>query len=169
MINDLSIMELSRHEIEENICRENIFNKIRSGRNAGLNDDSLKEFCSKIYFYKVDSENIDDYKNLTSNLESLCNNLNISNNYLFYLSPPPIIYPTIIKNIALSNLHKEKKGNWRRLIIEKPYGEDLQSAMEIEKIVKNYYKEDQSYRLDHTLGKETVQNVLVFRFANENF
>ena len=54
MINDFAIMALSRHEIEENIFRENIFNKIKSGRNAGLNDDSLKEFCSQIYFYKVD-------------------------------------------------------------------------------------------------------------------
>ncbi len=100
-------------------------------------------------------------------LADLLGNMKISN-CLFYLATPPDEYPEIIKQIGKAGLAHSPNG-WRRIVIEKPYGRDLQSALELEKIVHQVFDEPQIYRIDHYLGKETVQNILVFRFANGIF
>jgi glucose-6-phosphate 1-dehydrogenase len=98
----------------------------------------------------------------------LGNELSIPENYIFYLSTPPNLYQTIPENLATSGLNDSSKG-FKRLIIEKPFGIDLKSAKELNKNLLNYFKEDQLYRIDHYLGKETVQNILVTRFSNGIF
>ncbi len=89
-------------------------------------------------------------------------------NVLFYLATPPESYIPILQRIGKFGLSKEG-GGWKRIIIEKPYGVDLKSAEELEKTVHTVFRESQVYRIDHYLGKETVQNILVFRFANGIF
>ena len=89
-------------------------------------------------------------------------------NVIFYLSVPPSLYPVIPKHLASVGLHEETNG-WRRLIIEKPFGYDLSSAQALNRSLLENYKENQIYRIDHYLGKETVQNLLVTRFSNSIF
>jgi len=89
-------------------------------------------------------------------------------NVLFYLSTPPDAYPVIIENLGQHDLQKERAG-WTRIVVEKPYGHDLNSAMELDETIHRVFLEEQIYRIDHYLGKDTVQNILVLRFANAIF
>jgi glucose-6-phosphate 1-dehydrogenase len=88
---------------------------------------------------------------------------------LFYLSVPPSIFPVIIEQLGSSGLSDEDEGRWRRVVIEKPFGHDLASGRELADVVHGSFDEQQVFRIDHYLGKETVQNILVFRFANGIF
>ena len=88
---------------------------------------------------------------------------------LYYLAVAPDLYPAIVTNLGQHGMNREEGGAWRRLIIEKPFGRDLASARELNRTVREYFTESQVYRIDHYLGKETVQNILVFRFANTLF
>src|SRR6266699_1797795 len=89
-------------------------------------------------------------------------------NPILYLSTPPSQYPDIIQRLGAMGLNRNRKG-WTRIIIEKPFGHDLASAHELNRQVARVFKEEQVYRIDHYLGKETVQNILVFRLANGIF
>ncbi|NTV91374.1 MAG: glucose-6-phosphate dehydrogenase, partial [Clostridiales bacterium] len=100
-------------------------------------------------------------------LASYLNEIKVKN-VLFYLATPPESYPEIIHRLGTQGLAQEN-SYWRRIIIEKPYGRDLHSADELETLVHTVFNESQIYRIDHYLGKETVQNILVFRFANGIF
>ncbi|MEX2161685.1 MAG: glucose-6-phosphate dehydrogenase [Anaerolineales bacterium] len=100
-------------------------------------------------------------------LEQLLQKLK-ADNRLFYLATPPSAYLTIIEHLGRAKLASCPQG-WTRIVVEKPYGRDLQSAKELEQAIHGVFQEDQIYRIDHYLGKETVQNILVFRFANGIF
>jgi glucose-6-phosphate 1-dehydrogenase len=125
-------------------------------------------FLKKIYYQDVDAQDAGSYKNLTDKLSGLKKTLNIGGNTIFYLSIPPSLYGIIPQNLAKNNLHDQNDG-WKRVIIEKPFGYDLQSAIELNAILQKDWLEEQLYRIDHYLGKETVQNVLVTRFTNGIF
>lgn len=129
-------------------------------------DTDIASFCEKLHYLSIETDKEEDYAKLKDRLESLDKEKNIAGNYIFYLSTPPKLYPVIPKLLAKQGLNKEKNGKFRRIIIEKPFGVDLQSAIALNKSLKEDYKEDQIYRIDHYLGKETVQNVFVTRFAN---
>ena len=88
---------------------------------------------------------------------------------LFYLAIPPTVYATVIEHLGASGLADAPQRGWRRIIVEKPFGTDLDSARALNRLAHEHFDEDQVYRIDHYLGKETVQNLLVFRFANGMF
>src|SRR5207302_7290743 len=88
---------------------------------------------------------------------------------LYYLAVAPQLYPPIVQRLGEAGMNREDGANWRRLVIEKPFGQDLASARALHQLVHAHFREDQVYRIDHYLGKETVQNLLVFRFANTLF
>jgi glucose-6-phosphate 1-dehydrogenase len=90
-------------------------------------------------------------------------------NYLYYLATPPTVFATVAHQIGAAGLAAEGEGRWRRLIVEKPFGEDLESARALNAALRRDLAESQIYRIDHYLGKETVQNILIFRFANGIF
>ncbi|MDA0712627.1 MAG: glucose-6-phosphate dehydrogenase, partial [bacterium] len=102
-------------------------------------------------------------------LDKTADDLKIPQNYLFYLATPPTFFGKIIEMIGGAGLNAEEDKTWRRVIIEKPFGHDLESAIELNTDIKKVLAEKQIYRIDHYLGKETVQNLLVFRFANGIF
>jgi glucose-6-phosphate 1-dehydrogenase len=107
---------------------------------------------------------------LKSRLEDLDSEFNIGGNYLYYLATPPHLDGTIATSLGHHKLNAHgEHGNWKRIIIEKPFGSDLESAKALNKNVKKAFHEDQIYRIDHYLGKETVQNILALRFANGIF
>ncbi len=109
------------------------------------------------------------YDTLSGRLEEVANLRSTAGNVLFYLSVPPSQFPVIVDGLAHARLTIEDAGRWRRAVIEKPFGTDLATSTELDSHVHRAFHEPQVFRIDHYLGKETVQNILVFRFANGIF
>lgn len=111
------------------------------------------------------------YEQLKSLLDRLDRERATSGNRLFYLATPPSFFPVIVNQLGAAGLARpeDPKRNWTRIVIEKPFGRDLSSARGLNRTVTSVFNEEQVYRIDHYLGKETVQNLLVFRFANGVF
>ena len=140
---------------------ENILKKDESG-------EKIKTFVKMVHYHSMDTKSIESYKKLKERLEQVDQEIGCSGNYIFYLATPPSLYSTITSGLADTALNKSDKY-WRRLIIEKPFGYDLASAKELNQHILQDFEEEQIYRIDHYLGKETVQNMFVTRFANTIF
>jgi glucose-6-phosphate 1-dehydrogenase len=123
-------------------------------------------FSSNLYYSAGEYGNPDSYTQLAKRLLEIDKEKNLGGNRLFYLSTPPEVYPDIVEQLGRAGLARPANPNsWVRIIIEKPFGRDLASAKELNKIVLNVFEEKQVYRIDHYLGKDTVQNLLVLRFG----
>jgi glucose-6-phosphate 1-dehydrogenase len=109
------------------------------------------------------------YQELTTLLHELDQTRGSPGNYLYYLATPPQLFLDVVQQLDRCGLAKQQNGKWRRFVIEKPFGVDLRSAKELNRQLLEILREEQIYRIDHYLGKETVQNILVFRFANSIF
>ncbi len=125
--------------------------------------DIVNKIINNARYVKSDFSEQKGYLELRNLLEEQC-----ARNVIFYLATPPEAYSAIIEQIGQTHLNRFENG-WARIVIEKPYGRDLESASELDKIVHRVFDENQVFRIDHYLGKETVQNILVFRFANGIF
>ena len=127
-------------------------------------------FASNLHYSPGDYAGQNSYAQLAKRLAEIDAEKKLGGNRLFYLSTPPEVYPDIVEHLGRSGLaHPSNPGSWVRIIIEKPFGRDLSSAKELNKIVLNVFEEKQVYRIDHYLGKDTVQNLLVLRFGNGIF
>ena len=124
------------------------------------------EKCNYIYGNYDDSKL---YEDLNILLNNYCKKYSIESNIIFYMAIPPILFLPVTKQLTLNNLLKETEKGFRRIIFEKPFGRDLDSALELDEKLHKLLNENQIYRIDHYLGKETVQNILMFRFANSIF
>ncbi|HEX2912127.1 MAG TPA: glucose-6-phosphate dehydrogenase [Chloroflexia bacterium] len=130
-----------------------------------------EHFGKNIHYVQSNFSDEEGYKKLAELLAKLDQELGTKGNHLFYLSTNPSDYPTIIHNLGQVGLGRQKSSTegWSRIIVEKPFGHDLASALELNDTIASVFRENQVYRIDHYLGKETVQNILVFRFANGIF
>ena len=128
------------------------------------------EFASNLFYNPGDYNNQEAYAQLAKRLAEIESSKNLGGNRLFYLSTPPEVYPDIVEQLGRAGLARPATPNsWVRIIIEKPFGRDLASAKELNQVVLNVFDEKQVYRIDHYLGKDTVQNLLVLRFGNGIF
>lgn len=141
-------------------------NRLKKGvsefSNTLLNEKQWETFSRSIFYHQGDLDNSDDYLKLKQFLSTKHSD---SHNFLFYLATPPDYYPSIINNLGIANF-PDSGSNWKRIVIEKPFGDNLDSAKSLNGILHKHFKEEQIYRIDHYLGKETAQNILFFRFAN---
>jgi glucose-6-phosphate 1-dehydrogenase len=131
-------------------------------------NENIEPFKKMLFYQPVSNDKAEDFIPLKNRLMEISKDLLIPENYIFYLSTPPNLYSVIPHFLNENGLSKSDKY-FRRLIVEKPFGTDLESAKELNIKLLNYFNEDQIYRIDHYLGKETVQNLLVTRFANGIF
>jgi glucose-6-phosphate 1-dehydrogenase len=120
-------------------------------------------------FHQSDFGETDGYASLQKRLDQIDRQRGTAGNRLFYLATPPSSYSAILQNLATTGLSREKDGHFARVIVEKPFGRDLQSALALNEQVRAAFRERQVFRIDHYLGKETVQNILALRFANGIF
>jgi glucose-6-phosphate 1-dehydrogenase len=135
-----------------------------------IDPEKWNAFASNLYYTEGDYSDPDSYARLVRRLSELDAEKKLCGNRLFYLSTPPEVYPDIVEQLGRAGLARPSTPNaWVRIIIEKPFGRDLASAKELNKIVLNVFEEKQVYRIDHYLGKDTVQNLLVLRFGNGIF
>ena len=133
-------------------------------------DDTVWEsFAQGIYYIAGDINASDVYQQLKGKLDQIDAERGTAGNRVFYLSTAPSLYGAAVAQLGAAGLSEPKEGSWVRIIIEKPFGHDLQSAKDLNVEVAKVFDEDQVYRIDHYLGKETVQNLLVFRFVNGIF
>lgn len=159
---NLHIIGFARREWDDSYLRKVFVEAINSSELNTHKKDELNIFNKSKYIQSSFSD-IEGYQQLNDYLIA-----NEIRNVLYYLATPPESYEIIIKMLSEINLGHLVKG-WTRIIIEKPYGGDLETAKNLEKLVHTVFDEDQIYRIDHYLGKETVQNILVLRFANGIF
>lgn len=135
-----------------------------------IDPEKWKEFASNLHYCAGDYSDPSAYAELAKRLADLDMEKKLGGNRLFYLSTPPEVYPKIVEQLGRAGLAKPSSPHsWVRIIIEKPFGRDLASAKELNEIVLNVFEEKQVYRIDHYLGKDTVQNLLVLRFGNGIF
>src|ERR1035437_1321465 len=135
---------------------------------AEENPDQLQKFLEHIYYKKVNNQTEEDFGELKAYLDTLSSTLEIPKNIIYYFSIPPFLYEVVAAHLLKYNLNTESDG-WKRIIIEKPFGYSFDSAVELDKKLRCGFNEDQIYRIDHYLGKETVQNIMVTRFSNGFF
>ena len=137
----------------------------------GFSDKTWRQFAKSLSFVRgdLDAPPVEDYARLRERLKAVQAEHHIPDNVLFHFSVPPQLYGEIAHKLAAASLLESDSGGWRRLIIEKPFGRDVASARALDRQLLKVVHEEQIYRVDHYLGKETVQNMLVFRFANPGF
>lgn len=137
--------------------------------NAQVNQEKWKWLTDRMFYVQGDLNNPESYQNLKARLSEVDTNEHTGGNYLFYLAVADRFFGSTVEQIGKAGLAVEDKGVWRRVVVEKPFGHDLASAEALNKQILSVLKETQIYRIDHFLGKETVQNLLMFRFANGMF
>ncbi|MBI1937820.1 MAG: glucose-6-phosphate dehydrogenase [Ignavibacteriales bacterium] len=150
---------------------EDFRSKMKSALHEFKEIDDLSKidsFIKKIFYLSINTQSSDDFGILKNILTELRTGNGISGRTIFYLSTPPNLYSIIPKNLALHGLNKQDDG-WKRLIVEKPFGYDYDSAVQLKNELMESWEEEQIFRIDHYLGKETIQNLLVTRFSNGIF
>jgi glucose-6-phosphate 1-dehydrogenase len=131
-----------------------------------VDEEVWNSFAQGLHYQKVDIGTSEDYTQLGALLERIDEERGTHGNRVFYLSTAPSLYAEAVKQLGQANLARPEGKGWVRVIIEKPFGTDLASAQALNRDIHQHLDESQIYRIDHYLGKETVQNLLVFRFAN---
>ena len=134
-----------------------------------VRDEVWAGFAKSLFYHQSEFGDEAGYKSLAQRLEQLDRESGTRGNRLFYFAAAPDQFETIVQNLRKAGLNKAREGSWARVILEKPFGSDLRSAQELNRVVHSCFSEDQTYRIDHFLGKETAQNILVLRFANAIF
>lgn len=173
MPHEFFIVGAARTEMNHDAFRENVKESLQKFLPPDIYKASdCENFARKIYYFPLEYNDPAGYSKLSDFLQNTINHECITGgNLIFYLAVPPPVYPDVLQNLGSQGLscQKSEEKGWRRIIIEKPFGNDLKSAQELTKIARQSFEEDQIYRIDHYLGKETVQNILTFRFANTIF
>ncbi len=146
---------------------EHFREQIRAAVAEHLDESAWREFAPRLDYFSLDATSPEAYQRLRQQLESLDQQYRARGNYLFYLAVPPELYAPIVTGLGAAGL--AAAGANRRLIVEKPFGRDRDTARQLNALIRGVFPEEQVYRIDHFLGKETVQNVSVLRFANGIF
>jgi glucose-6-phosphate 1-dehydrogenase len=131
-----------------------------------VDEEVWKKLAARISYFQGELDDAESYKKLAEKLKTLPQSAKIGENYLFYLATSPEFFGQAAQNLAAAGLASKPDGTRHRLIVEKPFGEDLKSAQTLNKNLQGAFAEKDIFRIDHYLGKETVQNLLYFRFAN---
>lgn len=168
---NFTIAGFSRKEMDSAAFQESLKEGIKDfGDGESINEEKWEKFKKNIYYIISDFDDLNSYKDLKDKLDKIDEEKKIGGNRLLYMAVPPDALLNIIENTGKSGLNKNNsEESWTRIILEKPFGHDLQSALKLNKKVSRYFSEKQIYRIDHYLGKESVQNILVTRFANGIF
>ena len=166
---EIQIIGTSRSEYSHIQFRQHLLEGIHEFSPDTFNQVNWDEFSNSIHYQRGDITSTEDYQKISDTLSEL---ERLPSNRLYYLAISPEFYHQTINNlgkVGLSKQQSEKDAPWTHIIVEKPYGKDLQTARELNTTIHKVFSEDQVYRIDHYLGKETAQNILFFRFANTIF
>ncbi len=167
---NFAVLGVSRSDLSDQVFRQKMEEGVKKFSNYKDSDqETLKEFLTRLFYFSINTEDKSEYNNLDKKIKELNDQNNIPGNCIYYLSTPPSLYPVIPEALGLAEMSRNSESTWKKLIVEKPFGYDLESAKNLNKKLQKYFDENQIYRIDHYLGKETVQNLFVTRFANGIF
>ncbi|MFC1883950.1 glucose-6-phosphate dehydrogenase [Thermodesulfobacteriota bacterium] len=163
------IVGCARTEMDDDEFRQRM--RERQEKANGNEKEKWKDFSRFLNYRKIDYSNQSTFKALAESLKELDSEYGTKGNRIFYFAIPPSLYETVATMLGESGLAKEggSVNGWSRIVVEKPFGRDLETAVNLDGILHEYFKEHQIFRIDHYLAKETVQNILMFRFANSIF
>jgi len=164
-----NIVGVARSDMNSDSFRKHIKEGVEKFARLKPINDRWDNFAKRLHYHQAQYDDPKSYTSLGKLLAKIDETAGGACNCLFYLSTPPVLYPVITDQLGQAGLAQQSDDNWRRIIIEKPFGHDLASAIALNKQLHEVFDEAQVYRIDHYLGKETVQNLLVFRFANAIF
>ncbi|MGC1666216.1 MAG: glucose-6-phosphate dehydrogenase, partial [Bradyrhizobium sp.] len=163
------VVGIARKGMSSDEMRDSLMKGLRQYKTRPIEDAIAKRLLECVTCIEADPKDPNSFDSMRERLEKLEANRSTGGNRLFYLATPPVAFAPIAKQLGRAGMLKEEGGAWRRLVVEKPFGTDLASAKALNDELLKIVEEHQIYRIDHYLGKETVQNILVLRFANGMF
>ena len=167
--NNFAVIGVARAEMKTEEFRRRLSDEMPEFATETIEADAWKWLEERLYYLSGDFKDEQTFAELKTLLEKIDQERSGGGNYFFYLATAPDYFAPIVEQLGAAHLADEENDRWRRVIIEKPFGRDLESAMKLNAEIKQVLNEDQIYRIDHYLGKETVQNIMVFRFGNGIF
>jgi glucose-6-phosphate 1-dehydrogenase len=164
------VLGAGSQEKEEEAYRTDVDDALKTFAKKSYTENSLKlaDFLKKVYYKKVNNQQEEDFSQLKNYIDTVSQTLDLKQNIVYYFSIPPFLYEVVAAHLVKFGLNNEDNG-WKRIIVEKPFGYSYDTAIDLDKKLHNGFNEDQIYRIDHYLGKETVQNIMVTRFSNGFF
>jgi glucose-6-phosphate 1-dehydrogenase len=166
---EFAIVGVARTPMTTDQFRDKVSSDIKEYATSPLDSDLWEWFVRRMYYITGDFDDPNTYAQLSEALKKADKDHATHGNYFFYLATAPTYFAPVVQQLGKNGLVTESNTQWRRVIIEKPFGRDLDTARALNKDVLKVLDEKQVYRIDHYLGKETVQNILAFRFANGIF
>jgi glucose-6-phosphate 1-dehydrogenase len=164
-----SLVGFARRDWEDQVFEKVVYDAVKQYARTPFDEDVWTQLSQGIRFVQGEFDDDDSFTRLKETIEELDENRGTMGNHAFYLSIPPKSFPLVTEQLRRSGLAEQKEGQWRRVVIEKPFGSDLKTARELNTVVESVFPPDSVFRIDHYLGKETVQNILALRFANQMF
>ncbi len=166
---EFAVVGIARSAKSTEEFRRDMDDNIEEFATGGVNREAWGSLSRRFYYLSGNVNDGGTYEELRNMLQQIDSDHGTSGNYFYYLATAPSLFSDIISHLGRSNLLREENGRWRRVVVEKPFGRDLESARALNRQIGEILGERQIYRIDHYLGKETVQNILIFRFANGIF
>src|SRR5215470_16598896 len=163
---EFAVVGIARRGLTHEAFREKLTQEVKEFAGEPIDPELWRWLTERLYYLSGDLQEPKTYEQLRHLLDEISQKHHVQKNYFFYLATAPEFFSTIVQQLSAAELTQENEGQWRRVIIEKPFGHDLESARQLNRDLLTVLQEKQIYRIDHYLGKETVQNILVFRFAN---
>ena len=164
-----AVIGVARAEMTDGEFRRRLSDDMREFATDQIDPELWRWLEERLFYLSGDFGDDQTYQNLKERLNKIDTEQKTSGNFLFYLATAPDYFAPVVQRLGAAGLTSEKDSGWRHVIVEKPFGSDLKSAMKLNADIKDVLDERQIYRIDHYLGKETVQNIMVFRFGNSIF
>ncbi len=164
-----SLVGFARRDWEDQDFAEVVHDAVKEHARTPFREEVWQQLSEGMRFVPGDFDDDHAFDQLRKAVDELDASRGTSGNHAFYLSVPPKFFPKVVQQLKKHGLADASEGSWRRAVIEKPFGHDLRSAQELNAIVHEVFEPEQVFRIDHYLGKETVQNILALRFANQLF
>jgi glucose-6-phosphate 1-dehydrogenase len=164
-----AVIGVANNELTTETFRAQLSEDIKKYASCPITQELWDWFLKRIYYIKGEFEDPKTFQALTEQIEVVAKTHNVPGNYFFYMAVAPRFFGEVVRQLGSAGLAQEKNGRWRRVVVEKPFGRDLDSAKALNAEIKQVLTEKQIYRIDHYLGKETVQNIMIFRFGNGIF
>jgi glucose-6-phosphate 1-dehydrogenase len=166
---EFAVVGVARAQLSNDDFRKRVHDDVKAYCGECVDDDLWEWFSSRFYYFAADFNDNGLYQGLKDYLAKMDQEHSTHQNFFFYLATAPSYFGAIVEKLAAAGLMEQTNGHWRRVVIEKPFGHDLESAKALNQQLLKVADEKQIYRIDHYLGKETVQNIMAFRFANGIF
>ena len=166
---EFAVLGVARAKMSDEDFRKRVFDDVKEYCGDCIEDSMWDSFSRRFYYFAGDFKDDKLYPQVKDRLAQIDGDHSTHQNFFYYMATAPSFFGTIVEKLAANGLMEQSNDHWRRVIIEKPFGHDLESAKALNQQILKVADEKQIYRIDHYLGKETVQNIMAFRFANGIF